>query len=307
MIRIGLVFTYNLHYCRGVLRGIKRYAEGRPEWTLLLLGPEAKALKDLRVFRPAGVIAYIFREGLRKALAGLRRPLVNVCGVLPNLDIPRVGVDNVLVGRLAAEHLLERGLRHFAYVGHARHAYSLEREDGFRQALDAMGYSLASNHECGSAPFDPMGHPGALDRHLSRWLSALPKPVGIFACNDPWGIQLAEACRQTRLRVPEDVALVGALNDDLLCELARPPLTSVIAPAEHVGYEGCGGRSWKTSSFAARPRRGGTHQPRSNGWIILMAAPAIAFASSATRRCRASGFPLCSTSRPSYPARCQWS
>ncbi len=121
MIRIGLVFTYNLHYCRGILQGIKRYAEGRSEWTLLLLGPEPKALRDLRAFRPAGVIAYIFREGLHKALIGLHKPLVNVCGVLPNLNIPRVGVDNVMVGQLAAEHLLERGLRHFGYVGHSRH------------------------------------------------------------------------------------------------------------------------------------------------------------------------------------------
>src|SRR6516225_4325348 len=140
MIRIGLVFTYNLHYCRSVLQGIKRYAEARPEWTLLLLAPDAKALRTLQGFAPAGVIAYVYKEGLRQAVARLRRPLVNVSGILANLGIPSVGVDNFLVGRFAAEHLLERGLRHFAYVGHARHAYSRNREDGFRQALDAAGY-----------------------------------------------------------------------------------------------------------------------------------------------------------------------
>jgi LacI family transcriptional regulator len=237
MIRIGLVFTYNLHYCRGILRGIKRYAEGRPQWTLLLLGPERQALDELRAFRPHGVIAFVFTYALRNALVRLRKPLVNVGGVLPSLDVPRVGVDNVGGGRLAAEHLLERGLRHFAFLGHARHAYSLDREAGFRQALEAAGYGVACHHERGS--FDPMGDLGRLsrDRQLYRWLSSLPKPVGVFACSDTWGIQLAEACLQTGLRVPEEVAIVGALNDDLLCELARPPLTSVVVPTEHIGYE----------------------------------------------------------------------
>jgi LacI family transcriptional regulator len=239
MIRIGLMFTYNLHYCRGVLRGIKRYAEGRPKWTLLLLGPEREALAQLKAFRPHGVIAYVYNKTLHKALLRQRKPLVNVCGVLPNLGIPRVGVDNVSVGRLAAEHLLERGLRHFAFFGHARHAYSVDREAGFREALQKAGHEVACAYERGSASFDPMGHLGrlALDRQVTRWLASLPKPAGIFACSDPWGIQLAEVCLQSGLHVPEEVAIIGALNDDLLCEMARPPLSSVVAPTERVGYE----------------------------------------------------------------------
>lgn len=85
--------------------------------------------------------------------------------------------------------------------------------------------------------FDPAGHLWALDEKVLRWVRGLPRPVGVFAANDAWGVQLIEVCRQANLRVPDDVALVGVDNDDLLCEMARPSLSSVAVPAEQVGFE----------------------------------------------------------------------
>jgi LacI family transcriptional regulator len=82
-----------------------------------------------------------------------------------------------------------------------------------------------------------MGYLWALDVAVQRWVQRLPKPVGIFASTDIWGVQLAEVCRQTGLRVPEDVALVGVDNDDLLCEVARPSLSSIALPTERIGFE----------------------------------------------------------------------
>lgn len=76
-----------------------------------------------------------------------------------------------------------------------------------------------------------------MNSKLRRWLSALPKPVGLFAGNDLCGSQLSEACHEAGLRIPEDVALVGVDNDDLFCELTRPSLSSVAIPAERIGYE----------------------------------------------------------------------
>src|SRR5205807_2039185 len=76
-----------------------------------------------------------------------------------------------------------------------------------------------------------------IDRHVHRWLRRLPKPIGIFAASDIWGMQLSEACRQAHLRVPEDVALLGGGNDDLQCELARPMLSSVVLPTQEIGRE----------------------------------------------------------------------
>jgi LacI family transcriptional regulator len=161
--------------------------------------------------------------------------VVNVCGVLPDLPFPRVGIDDHAVGAAAAAHFLERGFRHFAFVGHTDHAYSTRRERGFAESLRMAGHSPACFREAGR--FDPRGRVWALDPRLSRWVRALPKPVGLFACNDVWGCQLSEACRQSEVAVPEEVAILGVDNDDLLCELARPSLSSVAVPGEAIGFE----------------------------------------------------------------------
>jgi LacI family transcriptional regulator len=79
-----------------------------------------------------------------------------------------------------------------------------------------------------------------LQAGLKQWLAGLPKPVGIMACNDSRGRHLLEACRQLGLRVPDDVAVIGVDNDDLMCELAIPPLSSVAQDAEGVGYQAAG-------------------------------------------------------------------
>jgi LacI family transcriptional regulator len=236
-IRIGLVFSHTLAYCRGVLRGIKRYAETAPHWTFLPVSPEREAVRTLRSLRPAAVIAHVFSEGLAQSLSRLRVPVVNVCGVLPEASFPRIGVDDHRCGALAAEHLLERGLRHFGFVGHRDHGYSLRREAGFRERITQTGASVASYYEPGRRPFDPMGRLWAQDRAVERWIRALPRPVGIFAPNDIWGVQLTEVCLRASLRVPEDVAILGVDDDDLLCAFARPSLSSIALPTQRIGYE----------------------------------------------------------------------
>jgi len=235
--RIGLVFSHTLAYCRGVLRGIKHYAETVPHWTFLPVSPEPQAIRTLRSLRPAAVIAHLFSEELAESLKRLRVPVVNVCGVLPKSAFPRIGVDDYRCGVLAAEHLLERGFRHFGFVGHRNHVYSLRREAGFRERIASSGASVTSYHEPGRRPFDPMGRLWAQDRAVERWVRVLPRPVGIFATNDIWGVQLTEVCLRADLRVPEDVAILGVDDDDLLCEFARPSLSSIALPTQRIGYE----------------------------------------------------------------------
>ncbi len=233
-LRIALVFSYSLAYCRAILRGVTRYAQTKNDWAFTPIEPDAAGLRLLREVRPAGLIAHVYSADLARALTALRRPTVNVCGVLPAARFPRVGLDDAAIGRAAAAHLLDRGLRHFAFVGHPDHAYSVAREAAFRAAVRRAGFKVDAYHEPGG--FDPRGRLWSLDDALRRWVLALPKPVGLFTCNDVWGAQLSEACRRAGAAVPEDVAIVGVDNDDLLCELARPPLSSVAVPAEAIGH-----------------------------------------------------------------------
>jgi LacI family transcriptional regulator len=234
--RIGLVMGYGLDFYRDILRGIKAFAESRPHWVFTPIAPEPGAVRAMRPLRHHGMIAHIFNREMADALIEARKPVVNVSGVLPDLPVPRVGVDHIAVGRLAAEHLLDRGLRHFGFVGYSEHAFSVGREAGFRTTLEAAGCRVASYHEADHAKRDPTGL-WEWNDGLRLWLAGLPRPVGILASHDPQGVKLSEVCRQSGLRVPEEVALVGVDNDDLLCELARPSLTSVALPTERVGFE----------------------------------------------------------------------
>jgi LacI family transcriptional regulator len=236
-IRIGLAVNHSYAYYRGVLRGVAHFAETQPQWLFTSIVPEQRSLQALGRFRPAGLIASVHLQSLVQAFSSWRRPVVNVSAVLPGLWFPRVGVDNARVGQLAAVHFLERGLRHFGFVGSPDYLYSTERHAAFCRALQKAGHTVASYHSPAHLPFDPLGRRWDLDRGIYRWLRALPRPVGVFVPGDDWGVQVSEACRQVGLRVPEDVALLGVDDDDLDCELTRPRLSSVIVPAERIGYE----------------------------------------------------------------------
>src|SRR5262245_59994259 len=111
--RIALVFDESLGYCRGVMRGAKRFAEERLDWVMLPVPATPAAVRRLSRFGVRGVIAHVYNQRLFQALRPWRNRLVNVSAVLADLPVPSVGADNDAVGRIAAEHLLERGFCHF--------------------------------------------------------------------------------------------------------------------------------------------------------------------------------------------------
>lgn len=235
-VRVGLVIAHSLGFYRRILRGIKAFAVERPHWVFTPITPEARAIELARPLRCDGYIAHVFTRSLADALLSLRKPVVNVAGVLSELPMPRVAVDHVEVGRQAAQHLLERGVGWFGFVGYPRHEFSVEREQGFREAVEAAGFRVAVFHERTYRVQDPTGL-WKWNEPLVEWLRRLPKPVGVLASNDVQGEQVSEYCRQLGLLVPDQVAIVGVDDDDLLCELSRPSLSSVALPGERIGYE----------------------------------------------------------------------
>jgi LacI family transcriptional regulator len=235
-VRIGLVLEHSLAFYRQILRGVNHFASQRPRWLFTPIACNVRALRMVQPLRCHGYIAHIFHPALAKALQALRRPVVNVSGVLPDLPFPCVVTDHAEVGRQAARHLLERGLRQLGFVGYRRHHFATERERGFREVAQAAGVPVATFHQPDHRWEDPSGV-WRWNEPLLAWLRQLPKPVGVLASHDTQGAQIAEYCHQLGLVVPDQVAVVGADNDDLLCDLSRPSLSSVRLPAERIGYE----------------------------------------------------------------------
>ena len=149
--------------------------------------------------------------------------------------VPWVETEDVAIARAALDHLYERGFRHLAYVGDERFNWSNWRRDRFVAAAAGRGLAVSVAHA--SVVARAGAEWTAEIRRLSRWLASLPKPVGVMACYDLMGRQVLEACRQAALAVPDDVAVVGVDDDELICELSDPPLTSVAPDAHRTGYE----------------------------------------------------------------------
>lgn len=236
LLRIGLVFGYGLAFYRDILHGVKAFAAERPDWLLTPIAPDRRALDSPLVRAHDGFIAHVFTASLAERLSELAKPVVNVSGVLPDLPFPRVIVDHEAVGRLAARHFLERGVRRFAFVGYPRHAFSAGREKGFCQEIADAGFDVAIFRDRVQRPGDPTGL-WRWNRALLEWLKSLPAPIGIFASHDSQGAQISEYCRHLGREVPDAVAIVGVDDDDLLCDLARPSLSSVALPGKRIGHE----------------------------------------------------------------------
>jgi LacI family transcriptional regulator len=228
--------TANSYY-RNVLRGVVQYSHSRPNWRIALARP-LPVVSTLRVLREAdGVIACINDLDWCQTLLKARVALVNVDAVIPNLPVPRVNVDNAVVGEMAAVHFLERGLTAFGFAGQKSMLFSLDREAEFRQALERRGYSLNVFDIAGDEPLGPLGFSAAKNRDLGAWLRSLPRPAGVFTPYDLWGSEVIETCRQVKLRVPHDIAVLGVDNDELFCGVTDPPMSSIALPAEAVGVE----------------------------------------------------------------------
>jgi LacI family transcriptional regulator len=148
----------------------------------------------------------------------------------PNHPLTTVMSDNLEIGQRAAEHLISRGFQHFAYFGSEEDLYSRQRHEGFVKAIAAIGKPVLTRW-MGST------QAGAAQEQTMQWLKSLPKPLGVMACNDVWAKALVELGLQHGTRVPEDVAIVGVDNDDLVCEMCDVPISSVAISAERIGFQ----------------------------------------------------------------------
>jgi LacI family transcriptional regulator len=227
---------------RGLLRGVAQYAHHHGPWSfywepagLERAWPLLKTLDaDGIILRDVEKVSEVLASGIPAVVVGHRRTEI------PGLV--NVVTDSKAIGQLAAEHLLNCGFRHFGYCGLARSGiertpWSQQRGESFEHRLSQAGFPTAF-FASPAATSKPAKVPWPHERQqLVRWLKSLPKPIGILACNDDRGEQLIEACRAAPFLVPDQVAVLGADNDDLVCGFCNPPLSSVAIGFERAGYE----------------------------------------------------------------------
>jgi LacI family transcriptional regulator len=151
---------------------------------------------------------------------------------------PHIQSDHRAEGALGAEHLIERGFASFAFFGYPQFAWSRDCRTGFTATVHAAGHPC---HQYRRTQRVSLGHQQPsweLEvEGVADWIRSLPKPLGLMACNDFRGIQALDACRRAGIAVPEEVAVIGVDDEELVCQLAYPPLSSVVPNAPGIGYE----------------------------------------------------------------------
>jgi len=231
---VALLIETSNTYARELLHGVRAFLRERHPWSLHFSehGRGETTPGWVRNWKGDGILARVENSETAKIIGRTRIPTVDVSFALERSPFPRVVTDSRSVARLAAEHLLERGFRQFGYCGDSRHHWSDLRSCYFTQEIGQAGFPCES--------FSIAGEPSSWDEELeaiTRWIRSLPRPVGVMACYDIRAHQVLEACRRLGVEVPDEVAVIGVHNDELLCDLCDPPLTSVIPNARRAGYE----------------------------------------------------------------------
>jgi LacI family transcriptional regulator len=148
--------------------------------------------------------------------------------------------DALKIAQMAAEHLVGQGLQSFAFCGFENAPWSRAREREFERYLKLMGFPCVKHRTNirNWMRYADWTRSWSHERHvLAAWIKSLPLPTGLMACNDMCGRQVLEACADAGVSVPAQLAVVGVDNDELLCELSDPPLSSVALDVEKAGYE----------------------------------------------------------------------
>jgi len=246
MPQVALLLETSTEFGRGLLRGILRYSRLHGPWSLYVApGHLEQALPKAKSWSGTGIIARMRSPEMAKQIRATGLPFV--ASSLDEFRPPRRGdkfgeirTDSAAIAQMAAAHFVERSLRHFAFCGFHGCAWSSCREETFSRYLRDEGFECHTHRiELGNW----MHLPNWIEdweheqRILLAWLKSLPKPVGLMACNDICGREVLQACAAAGLRVPDDVAVVGVDNDELMCELSSPPLSSIALDIEKAGYE----------------------------------------------------------------------
>jgi LacI family transcriptional regulator len=238
VLHVALLIETSRAYGRGLLQGINGYLRAHGPWSIYVQadGLGMPPPKWLREWNGDGILARIDDRLMAETIRETGLPAVDLRYSVRNFGFPHVGLDNRAVVQLAFEHLANCGFKQFGFCGlpPGNNFWMDLRRDLFEQVV------LASGSPCYT--FDWPSRPKSASwedeqEQIAAWVRQLPKPIGVMTCNDERGLQLLDACRRINVLVPEEVAVIGVDNDEIICNLSNPNLSSVDVNTYNVGYE----------------------------------------------------------------------
>lgn len=244
MARVIFLSDFSEAYTRSLLRGIVQYAQGRDAWSIMKIPP---SVRD--------------KHGLEEIIKWAKRTKANaVIGQFYNNDpvelfkengiiaiaqdfkkrfdiIPNITGTHELAGRMGAEYFINKGFKNFAFYGTQEIVWSEERCTGFKETIKNLLPS-AFYSEYRSNNLDVLWYYD--HANLTKWLKALPKPIAIMACDDNQAYHITEVCQHINEpghKIPFDIAVLGVDDDQMICNLSLPNISSIAQSAKQGGYD----------------------------------------------------------------------
>ena len=241
MIRLILLTDFTESFSYNLLKGVLAYSKSHEPWVVCRMPPSYKnshgiegVLKWAKTWQADAIIGRfdnddnveLFRENGIIALAQDYKSRFS--------NIPNITGDYRKTGRMAAEFFLSKGFQNFAFYGYRDTVWSQERCEGFYECIAAQGFGN-NFYSYQDQSLDDLWFYEAPP--LLNWLKSLPQPTALMACDDNQGNRITEICKVNNIRVPDKIAILGVDNDEIICNLSDPPLSSISQNIVRGGFE----------------------------------------------------------------------
>jgi LacI family transcriptional regulator len=240
MIKLILLSDFSEEYGKNLLRGITRYSKDHGPWTFCKMPAYYREtigidgiLQWAKEWEADGIIGQFYNDAEVQKFKRAKIPVIAQDFKERFTDIPNITGAYRETGRLAAEYFLKKGFKNFAFYGFNNIVWSRERAEGFEERIQEAGHNV--HYYLNDAQSADLWYykPSA----LSEWLKSLPKPIALMTCDDNQGHHVTEAARHAGIRIPDEVSVLGVDNDEMVCDLSDPALSSIELDTEKGGYE----------------------------------------------------------------------
>lgn len=240
MVKILLLIDFSSEFSRRMLMGLIQYSKDHGPWIFYRLPSYYKTLYGnegiiqwAKEWEADAIIARWDPDGNAHLLTSLNIPIILQNYKSRSEHFSNLTGDYIGTGAMAAKFFIKRRYRNFAFYGNKGVVWSRERAEGFRKEIEKMGgnYYYFESENLDEEQWS------SSHVQLDNWLLSLPKPIALFACDDSFALQVSEICKINNISIPDEIALLGVDNDELICTLSDPPISSIVLDVEKGGYE----------------------------------------------------------------------
>lgn len=240
--RLLFITDFTEQFAYRFLRGILNYSQGTEHWVVCKMPPSYKRKLGMegvvawaKEWRADVVIAQFDPEDdvtlfRKNGIIAMAQDYVAKFDTIPNIT-----GDYALTGTMAAEYFLAKGFKNFGFFGYNGVCWSDERCEAFRSRVQESYPEGADFYMYDGQNIDNMWYYDQSE--LTTWLKSLPKPIAIMSCDDNQGNILLQACELCCINVPFDVAIIGVDNDEILCNMSNPSMSTINVDIERGGAD----------------------------------------------------------------------